>query len=198
MFQNRRLSCCLLEDPIFFLLNIPFYHPLPPVGTKTACHFRHRLWTAASCFCVEMVEGDNSSSTPIAPEISVLSGVHIFLKLTGSWKRAFPYLRTFWLCFRKNTVECLGRLSCILLRRNYKEVMGNPWTFFLLLSLLPALANVHHGLQGKMEQLYSKSCCLNNKSSLIYSFCFLDSSGLSFLCQKKREEWKAPQETLRY
>lgn len=89
-----------------------------------------------------MVEGDNSSFTPITPEISVLSGVHIFLKLTGSWKRAFPYLRTFWLCFRKNTVECLGRLSCLLLRRNYKEVMSNPLTFFPLVSPLPALTSI--------------------------------------------------------
>lgn len=61
----------------------------------------------------------------------------------------------------KNTVECLVRLCCILLKIHYKEVVGNPWTFFSPLLSSPCLSqhpilHVQHGLQK--EQVHSKSC----------------------------------------
>lgn len=40
------------------------------------------------------------------------------------------------------TVECLGKLCCILLRTHHKEVVGDPWTFFPLFSLFPASARI--------------------------------------------------------
>lgn len=103
----------------------------------------------------------------------------------------------------KNTIEWVGRLCCILLRRHWEEVVGNPWTFFPPLISFPYLSQhiilyIEYRLLGRMEQAHSESPWLYNISSFNCSFCSMDSSVLSFLRPKKRGEWKAPQETLRY
>lgn len=132
-------------------------------------------------------------------QTSVPYDVHVFLKPTGCWKRAFRQDCVSG-TVNKNTAEYIGRFYCILLSRKDKEVTDNPWTFFPLFSF-PCLSQypfLQRGLQGRMEQLHSKCSWLNNKSSLICSFYSLDSFGLSFLHRRKREELKSPQETQRY
>lgn len=101
-----------------------------------------------------------------------------------------------------NTVECLGKLCCILLRRHHKEVVGDPWTFFPLFSLFPASARIQF-------YVYSMGCregwskyAANIIDSTTYQAFFVTSAAsihlfwASFL--QKSEEWKAPQKPLRY
>lgn len=141
----------------------------------------------------------------MTPEIAVSYSVHIFLKLTGCWKRALCSLRTLLSLFQEknnNTVECLGKLCCILLRRHQKEVVGDPWTFFPLFSLFPASARIQFYVYNMgCREGWSKYTA-NIIDSTTYQAFFVTSAAWIHLfwasSVQKSEEWKAPQKPLRY
>lgn len=131
------------------------------------------------------MEGENSPSTPSDTWNSCAICCLHFLKINRLLEKGFCPPEDFFYFIsgkvNKNAVECLGTLCCILLRLHYKEVAGNFWTFFPLFSF-PYLSqhpmlHVQHGLQGRMEQVHSKSCWLK-KNIKLYLFLVLP----GFIC----------------